>query len=134
MGARAVARHLGVRGSPSAGRGVVRGGRGLRAGHLDEEVALAEFDEAAALRQELVVPDVQHLSIAMGLRHRIRVLDGLYVALAQQRQAPLVTTDARFAGAQLPVDVRWPGAGKPEQRQVVHPSALAWPLTTSVGP
>lgn len=29
---------------------------------------------------------------------------------------PLVTTDARLARAQLPVDVRWPGAGEPEPR------------------
>ena len=91
-------------------------GRVLRAGHLDEEVALAALDEAAALQQELVVPDVQHLRIAMGLRHRIRLLDGLYVALAQERQAPLVTTDARLARSQLSVDVLWPGAGEPEQR------------------
>lgn len=97
----------------------------LRAGQLDEEGALAALDEAAALRQELVVPEVQHLRIAMGLRHRIRLLDGLYVALAQQRQAPLVTTDARFARAQLPVEVRWPGAGEPEQREAVDASALA---------
>ena len=47
-------------------------GRVLRAGHLDEEVALAE-----------------------------------------QRQAPLVTTDARLARSQLPVDVLLPGAGEP---------------------
>ena len=91
-------------------------GRVLRAGHLEEEAALAALEEAAALHQELVVPDAQHLHIAMGLRHRIRVLDGLYVALAQQRQAPLVTTDARLARAQLPVHVLWPGMGGPEQR------------------
>ncbi len=34
-----------------------------------------------------------------------RVLDGLYVALAEQRDCPLLTTDARLAAAVPPCEV-----------------------------
>jgi len=42
---------------------------------------------------------------AFDLRQRLRVLDGLYVALAAERGVPLVTTDRRLARAGAPCEV-----------------------------
>jgi predicted nucleic acid-binding protein len=80
----------------------------IRAGELDEAVGRMLLEEAAALQQELVVPGVEHLRAALALQPRVRVLDGLYIALAQERGVPLVTTDRRLARAQLPVAVLVP--------------------------
>jgi predicted nucleic acid-binding protein len=66
------------------------------------------LEEAAALQQELVAPGAEHLRAALALHPRVHVLDGLYVALAQERGVPLVTTDGRLARAQLPVAVLVP--------------------------
>jgi hypothetical protein len=44
-------------------------------------------------------------SSALELGDRVRVLDGLYVALAEQRDCPLLTTDARLAAADPPCEV-----------------------------
>jgi predicted nucleic acid-binding protein len=80
----------------------------VRAGTLAPAVADEALAEAAGLRQELVPSTADHLSRALGLQTRIRVLDALYVALAEERGAALVTTDARLARAQLPVRVLAP--------------------------
>lgn len=76
-----------------------------RAGVLDDAAlhdALAEF---SAFPQELVAPTAAHLRRAAALATRIRVLDGLYVAIAEERSCSLVTTDHRLAGAPAPCDV-----------------------------
>lgn len=52
-----------------------------RAGVLDARAARDALDEASALRQEVVPPSARHLRRALELQQRIRVLDGLYVAL-----------------------------------------------------
>lgn len=83
-------------------------GRLVRAGELDLHLAREAAIEASALHQELVPPTADHLVLALELQDRLRVLDGLYVALARDRDATLVTTDERLARAQLPVSVRTP--------------------------
>jgi predicted nucleic acid-binding protein len=77
----------------------------VRAGTITPDVAREALDEAAALGQEQVAPSRRHLTRALDLQSRIRVLDGLYVALAEERQCPLVTTDQRLAGAETPCEV-----------------------------
>ena len=66
---------------------------------------MAEF---ADLPQTLTTPTRHHLSRALQLQARVRVLHGLYVALAESLGCPLVTTDGRLARAGLPVEVRSP--------------------------
>lgn len=81
----------------------------VRAGELDEPSARPALVEAGALHQELVPVTEELVLRAFDLAGRIRVLDGLYVALAEARDARLVTTDQRLARAQLPVPVDAPG-------------------------
>jgi predicted nucleic acid-binding protein len=81
----------------------------VRAGTIDVPAAQDALREARSLRQELVAPSAAHLLRSLDLQGRIRILDGLYVVLAQDREATLVTTDARLASAQLPVPVLAPG-------------------------
>ena len=81
----------------------------VRAGVLDDSSAREAVLEASALHQELVPVSEGLLLRAFDLAGRIRVLDGLYVALAEGRGARLVTTDHRLARAQLPVPVDAPG-------------------------
>lgn len=79
-----------------------------RAGVLDAPAARDALIEASALHQELV-PITEDLVLrAHDLSGRIRVLDGLYVALAEARGVPLVTTDTRLVRAQLPIEVDAP--------------------------
>jgi predicted nucleic acid-binding protein len=73
-----------------------------RSGVISTVVAAEAMVEARALEQDHVVPSQRHLLRALELRDHVRVLDGLYVALAEERQAPLVTTDGRLARAGLP--------------------------------
>lgn len=82
-----------------------------RAGELADDVARDALGEATALEQELVLPSADELQRAFALQDRIRVLDAMYVVLAEQRGCPLVTTDRRLAGAQPPCEVRTPPAG-----------------------
>ncbi len=59
------------------------------------EDALAEFAELAVLRHS-------HEPFAdrvWALRHNVTAYDGMFVALAEALDAPLVTSDARLAGA-----------------------------------
>jgi predicted nucleic acid-binding protein len=79
-----------------------------RAGVLSEAAAKDALVEASRLQQELVPLTESQLRRAYALSGRIRVLDGLYVALAEERAAPLVTSDQRLARAQLPVTVESP--------------------------
>lgn len=79
-----------------------------RAGHIGVDVARAAIAEADALVQELVILDTSHHLRALDLQDNVRILDGLYVALAEQRRCPLVTTDVRLQRADPPCDVRAP--------------------------
>ena len=81
-----------------------------RAGTIDTAVAAEALAEARSLEQDLVAPTSAHLARALDLQERVRVLDALYVVLAQDHDAPLVTTDERLARARLAIEVRTPGA------------------------
>lgn len=82
----------------------------VRAGEIGTGEASDALQEAASLPQHLVPPTPAHLQRAFGLRDRIRVLDGLYVALAEDLGCPLVTTDTRLAKSTAPGEVRVPDA------------------------
>jgi predicted nucleic acid-binding protein len=82
-----------------------------RGGILSPDVARDALDEAFALPQRFITPTAAHVRRAFALRERIRVVDGLYVVLADELGCPLVTTDRRLAGADAPCEVRVP----PEQ-------------------
>jgi predicted nucleic acid-binding protein len=79
-----------------------------RAGDLDRDTVDDALAEAMALEQELVTPTLAHLRRAVRLSDRIRVLDGLYVALAEERGCPVLTSDRRLADADPPCEVRVP--------------------------
>lgn len=81
----------------------------LRAGDLDLVESEHALAEAASLGQELVVPDAKQLLRALALADRIRVLDGIYVAIAEERRCPLVTTDGRLARSNPPCEVHFAG-------------------------
>lgn len=83
-------------------------GRLMRAGQLDEEAWHAALVELDAFSQEPILPTLAHLEQARLLAPRVRLLDGLYVALAQERSCSLVTTDARLARADVPCHVLTP--------------------------
>lgn len=82
--------------------------RFLRAGDVTAEDAAAALDDAASMTIETVPLTATHLRRALGLQDRIRVLDGLYVAVAEQRRCPLLTTDLRLARAEPPCEVLAP--------------------------
>ncbi len=82
----------------------------VRSGQMEPETAHDVIAEFAELVQMLVLPTHEDLYRAMQLRPRVRVLDGLYVALAASLACPLVTTDRRLAGSGLPVEVRSPSS------------------------
>lgn len=84
-------------------------GRLVRAATITEEQAQDAVAEATALRQEHLPLTRQHLQRALELSTRVRILDGLYVAVAEDHEATLVTTDRRLAGTGLPVscDTPW---------------------------
>ncbi len=77
----------------------------LRADEITAETAGAAIRDAGRLVQELVVPDAALIWQAYQLRDRIRVVDGLDVALAQRLGCPLVTTDRRLAPSHPPCDI-----------------------------
>ena len=87
----------------------------VRAAQVDLESARDALDEALALPQRFMTPTARHVRLAFALRDRIRVVDGLYVALADELDCPLVTTDRRLAVADAPCEVRTPPAqpGRP---------------------
>lgn len=82
----------------------------VRAAQIDPESAREALDEALALPQRFVTPTARQVRLAFALRDRIRVVDGLYVALAEELDCPLVTTDRRLALADAPCQVRTPPA------------------------
>ncbi len=84
-----------------------------RAGSITERRARAGLDELAELGQVFVVPDGRALRRALDLGDRIRVLDGLYVALAEERECSLLTTDGRLAASDPPCRVLLVGPDEP---------------------
>lgn len=82
--------------------------RMVHAGDLDPDAGAEALAEAAALPQHLVPPTPSQLRRAFVLRDRIRVLDGLYAALAEDLGCPLVTTDARLIQAKPPCSTEFP--------------------------
>lgn len=77
----------------------------VRAGELTPARATQALAEAAALKQDVIPVDDELLRRAFALRDSVRVLDGLYVALAERNSCPLLTTDQRLAGAHPPCQV-----------------------------
>jgi predicted nucleic acid-binding protein len=77
----------------------------VRGGTISARVAQAAMDEMVGLEQERVLPNRSHLRRALAMQDNVRVLDGLYAALAEERDCPLVTTDARLAKADPPCEV-----------------------------
>jgi predicted nucleic acid-binding protein len=96
-----------------------------RAGTLAEDKARDAIAAAVALNQQLVVPSTSLMQRAFELRGRIRVLHGLYVAPAEQRGAPLLTTDQRLVRADPPCQLLAPATDERPQRCAVedHPGA-----------
>ncbi len=76
-----------------------------RAGYLDDRGLAGALAEYAALPQDLVEITAAHLRRATDLSERIRVLDGLYVAVAEERSCAIVTTDRRLGRSQAPCEV-----------------------------
>ena len=93
----------------------------VRNAQLELEPAQEALDEALALPQRLVRPTTAQVRRALALRERIRVVDGLYVALADELNCALVTTDHRLVAADPPCEVRTPPA------QPGHPAAAVPP-------
>lgn len=79
-----------------------------RSGGLAEDKARDALAAVMALQQQLVVPSAAHVQRAFELRERVRVVDGLYVALAEERGVPLLTTDQRLVRAEPPCAVLAP--------------------------
>jgi predicted nucleic acid-binding protein len=80
----------------------------IRAGQLRATTALDVIAEFSQLPQSLISPTRDHLQRALALQPRVRVVDGLYVALAEALTCPLVTTDLKLALSGLPVEVHAP--------------------------
>jgi len=73
-------------------------GRLHRAGHLTDRQATTRLDRlAAAPVQRHALPPL--VAGAWRLRHNLRLVDALYVALANRLDGPIVTTDAGMAAA-----------------------------------
>lgn len=81
----------------------------VRSETISPSVATEAMTEAQALEQDHRAPSRDHLLRALDLQARVRVLDGLYVALAEEQRVPLVTTDGRLARMNLPIEVLAPG-------------------------
>lgn len=66
---------------------------------LEIEDAEAAADTVTALAIEYVLPDALLLRAAWAWRHNISIYDGLYVAVAAEHSAAVVTVDSRLASA-----------------------------------
>ena len=81
----------------------------LRAGEVDVATAFQALQDAGEMKQEIAALDQSLVLRAFELRGSIRVTDGLYVALAQRLNCPLLTTDGRLARADPPCEVIFAG-------------------------
>ncbi|MBM7516708.1 type II toxin-antitoxin system VapC family toxin [Nocardioides nitrophenolicus] len=88
--------------------------RMVRGGQLAPAEATAAMSDAASLSQDQVPLDGELLARAMALQDRVRVLDGLYVALAERFGCPLLTTDERLQRSGPPCEVIVARAGDRE--------------------
>jgi len=78
--------------------------RYVRSGEIDPDVA----GESLWLVDDLPIQRVEHdllIHVAWALRDNVSFYDGLYVALAQMLDEPLLTLDARLARAGLQVEI-----------------------------
>lgn len=75
----------------------------VRAQQLDPPAAHQALRDAAGLTQQLVSPTVSQQVRALQMQERVRVLDALYVVVAEDLEATLLTTDRRLARTSLPV-------------------------------
>lgn len=82
--------------------------RPVRADELTATEGQSSLTEAALLVQQTVPPGAGLLATAYAMRDSIRVLDGLYVALAQRLGCPLLTTDTRLVRSNPPCEVLVP--------------------------
>ncbi|MGL5857139.1 MAG: type II toxin-antitoxin system VapC family toxin [Angustibacter sp.] len=82
--------------------------RVVRTDRMTARAGAAALADAGALAQHLVQPSRAHVRRAFELRGRIRVVDGLYVALAEELACPLITTDRRLERSSPPCAVRSP--------------------------
>ncbi len=80
----------------------------VRAGALDAVAAQDALDEALSLPQQVAPLAPDHIRRAFDLRERIHVLDGIYIALAEDLECAMVTTDLRLERAGAPCEVRTP--------------------------
>jgi len=87
-------------------------GRLLRAGELSQGTAKRALSDAAQLIQQVELLDERLILRAFALRGSLRIADALYVALAEQRRCPLLTTDGRLARADPPCEVIFPGVAR----------------------
>jgi len=66
---------------------------------LEPDDAEAAAETATALAIEYVLPDALLLRAAWAWRHNISIYDGMYVAVAAERSAAVITVDSRLAEA-----------------------------------
>ncbi|MFV0493929.1 type II toxin-antitoxin system VapC family toxin [Mycobacterium sp.] len=66
---------------------------------LEPDDAEAAADAVTALAIEYLLPDALLLRTVWAWRHRISIYDGLYVAVAVEHSAAVVTVDRRLASA-----------------------------------
>lgn len=81
----------------------------LRTGQVVEAESADAIAAVLGLSQDVVAIDDALMLRAFSLRDRIRVTDGLYVALAERRNCPLLTTDGRLVRADPPCEVIFAG-------------------------
>lgn len=79
-----------------------------RAEVLDRVAVDRAVGRAMVLDQNLVLPTAAHVRRALALSDRVRVTDGLYVALAEELGCPIVTTGRRLTRAGLDCEIRAP--------------------------
>jgi predicted nucleic acid-binding protein len=75
-------------------------GHAMRRLMLRRELRMPRVEEALTLLVDLGITRYAHVGLlhrALSLRHRLTVYDGLYVALAEALEAPLLTRDAGIA-------------------------------------
>jgi predicted nucleic acid-binding protein len=81
-------------------------------GDMTEEHAAAVMQHAPGLVDHRYGHTGAFAAAAWALREKVTFYDGMYIALAAALRIPLVTTDARLAGAPgLPCTVETPNAG-----------------------
>ena len=80
-----------------------------RSGALTRRQVEEVMVRASRVDQQLVLLAAGHVRRAIALSDRVRVTDGPYIALAEERGCPLVTTDRRLVAARVECEVRTPG-------------------------